>query len=229
VIRFDGDITFHLDSGLQVRVPNDQYIVPFVDIDRSGARVTKSNVKELLMNGVADQPATLGRYFLTAAYLMVNHDAGTFTLWQANPSGKSKLVRVFDQDTADKCGEDASGVVQPTASATPIKEDEVQPTGKTEAASSPSGAVIGGAVAGAVIGLGVVILAVFFLSRRRRNAESRNQPPSPPAEIQLNDDKSSYLAWCQPQEMPGSKPMPSEMQGHSHYVYELDNNTPSTR
>ncbi|WZH40933.1 aspartic peptidase domain-containing protein [Fusarium acuminatum] len=221
---FDGDITFHLDSGLQVRVPNDQYIVPFVDIDRSGARVTKSNVKELLMNGVADQPATLGRYFLTAAYLMVNHDAGTFTLWQANPSSKSKLVRVFDQDTADKCGEDASGIVQPTASATSTKEDETQPTEEAEAASSPSGAVIGGAVAGAVIGLGVAILGIFFLLRRRRNAMSTNQPPSPPTGIQMKDDKSSYPAWCQPQEMPGSKPMPSEMQGQSHYVYELDNN-----
>lgn len=229
MIRFDGDITFHLDSGLQVRVPNDQYIVPFVDIDRSGARVTKSNVKELLMNGVADQPATLGRYFLTSAYLMVNHDAGTFTLWQANPSVKSKLVRVFDQDTADECGKDASGIVQPTASATPIREDEAQPTKETEAASSPSGAVIGGAVAGAVIVLGLVILGVFFLLRRRRNAESRNQPPSPPTEIQLKDDKSSYPAWCQPQEMPGSKSMPSEMQGQSHYVYELDNNNSFTR
>lgn len=180
------------------------------------------------MNGVADQPATLGRYFLTAAYLMVNHDAGTFTLWQANPSSKSKLVRVFDQETADKCGEDASGIVQPTASATSTKEEEAQPTEEAREGSSPSGAVIGGAVAGAVIGLGVVILGIFFLLRRRRNAESRNQPPLPPTEIQMKDDKSNYPTWSQPQEMPGSKPMPSEMQGQSYYVYELDDNT-STR
>ncbi|RGP68844.1 peptidase aspartic [Fusarium sporotrichioides] len=147
---FDGDITFHLDSGLQVRIPNDQYIVPFVDIDRSGARVTKPKTKELLMNGVANQPATLGRYFLTAAYLMVNHDAGTFTLWQGNPTQRSKLVKVFDQDTADKCGKDAAGVVQPTVStsATPKEEKEGEPADQPESSSSPSGAIIGGAVAG---------------------------------------------------------------------------------
>ncbi|KAM0427245.1 hypothetical protein ACHAPT_007675 [Fusarium lateritium] len=220
-LPFDGDITFHLDSGLQVQVPNDQYIVPFVDIDRSGARVTKPKVKELLMNGVADQPATLGRYFLTAAYLMVNHDAGTFTLWQANPSKSSKLVRVFDKDTADTCSEDASGVVQPSASATPASQDKTQSTEEPEeAASSPSGAVIGGAVAGAVVGLGVVGLGIFFLVRRRRNARSSNE--AVPAKV---DSTPSSQAWSPLQEMPGSKPMPPEMQGQSHFVYEMDGNT----
>ncbi|KAJ4269824.1 hypothetical protein NW762_001493 [Fusarium torreyae] len=224
---FDGDITFHLDSGLQVRVPNDQYIVPSVDIDRSGARVTKTDVKELLMNGVADQPATLGRYFLTAAYLMVNHDAGTFTLWQANPSEKSKLVRVFDEETAEKCGGDASGIIQPTASATPAEGKETQTTEESEAASSPSGAVIGGAVAVGVVGLGVVCLGVFLLLRRRRNSRPENEPV--PVEIQVKDDKSNYSNWNQPQEMIGSKPMPPEIHGQSHFVYELDGNVYNAR
>ncbi|RSL51171.1 hypothetical protein CEP53_008540 [Fusarium sp. AF-6] len=221
---FDGDITFHLDSGLQVRVPSDQYIVPFVDIDRSGARVTKSDVKELLMNGVANQPATLGRYFLTAAYLMVNHDAGTFTLWQANPSKSSKLARVFDEDTAKKCGEDASGVVQPSVSATPAREKKTQPAGgPEEETSSPSGAVIGGAVAGAVVALGVIGFGIFFLIRRRRKAKSTNES----AENKEHSVEStpSYPAWSPPQEMAGCKPMPPEMQGQSHFVYEMDDNT----
>ncbi|KAM0553327.1 hypothetical protein ACHAPJ_007340 [Fusarium lateritium] len=219
---FDGDITFHLDSGLQVRVPNDQYIVPSVDIDRSGARVTKPDVKELLMNGVADQPATLGRYFLTAAYLMVNHDAGTFTLWQANPSERSKLVRVFDEETAEKCGADASGIIQPTASATQAEGKETQETEQSEAVSSPSGAVIGGAVAGGVVGLGVVCLGIFLLVRRKKNSKPGDEPV--PVEIQVKDDKPDYSNWYAPQEMPGSKPMPPEIQGQSHFVYELDGN-----
>ncbi|RSL57000.1 hypothetical protein CEP51_014314 [Fusarium floridanum] len=221
---FDGDITFHLDSGLQVRVPNDQYIVPFVDIDRSGARVTKSDVKELLINGVANQPATLGRYFLTAAYLMVNHDAGTFTLWQANPSKSSKLVRVFDEDTAKKCGEDASGVVQPSVSATPAREEKTQPAEEPEEeTSSPSGAVIGGVVAGAVVGLGVIGLGIFFLIRRRRKAKSTNE--SAENKVHSVESTPSYPAWSPPQEMAGCKPMPPEMQGQSHFVYEMDDNT----
>ncbi|CAG1969860.1 unnamed protein product [Fusarium graminearum] len=216
---FDGDITFHLDSGLQVRVPNDQYIVPFVDIDRSGARVTKSKTKELLMNGVAHQPATLGRYFLTAAYLMVNHDAGTFTLWQGNPTQRSKLVKVFDQDTADKCGKDAAGIVQPTASASP-KEEEEDPTDESESSSAPSAAIIGGAVAGGVVGVAVICLGVFFVLRQRR--KGRAEEKSPPSVVHVRDDKREFPTWCPPQEMAGSKPMPAEIQGQSHFLYELD-------
>ncbi|KAF5673882.1 peptidase aspartic [Fusarium heterosporum] len=224
---FDGDITFHLDSGLQIRVPNDQYIVLFSEIDRSGARVTKSNVKELLMNAVADQPATLGRCFLTAAYLMVNHDSGTFTLWQANPSSKSKLVRVFDQDTADRCGGDPSGIVQPTASATTVEEEDTPSTETPEATSPPSGAVIGGAIAGAVAGL-VICLGGFLLWRRRRNSESKSQPREPIG-VEIRDPKPEYPGWGQPQEMPGSKQMPAEMQGQYHYVYKLGDNNCSVK
>jgi hypothetical protein len=200
-------------------VPNDQYIVPFVDIDRSGARVTKPKTKELLMNGVANQPATLGRYFLTAAYLMVNHDAGTFTLWQGNPTERSKLVRVFDQDAADKCGKDATGIVQPTVSGDPAEEKQEEPTDQSESSSGPSGAVIGGAVAGDVVGVAAICLGIFFLLRRKR--KTRVEEKSSPADVQLRDDKADFTTWY-PQEMPGSKQMPAEIQGQSHFVYELD-------
>ncbi|KAM5343232.1 hypothetical protein ACJ41O_014198 [Fusarium nematophilum] len=211
---FDGDITFHLDSGLQVRVPNDQYIVPFVDIDRNGSRITKPDVRELLMNGVANQPATLGRYFLTSAYLMVNHDAGTFTLWQANPSRKSKLVRVFDQETADKCGDKASGVVQPSATTT--LEAKAEKSRDAKAASSPSGAVIGGAVVGAVVGAALAALGVWYLLRRRRDALQVTEII--PAEVE--DGKQGYLspAYYAPLEMPAPGPMPPGMQGQSRLM-----------
>ncbi|GKT45017.1 uncharacterized protein ColSpa_05198 [Colletotrichum spaethianum] len=99
---FDGDITFFLSSGLQVRVPNNQYIVTFVDIERNGSRTISTTQKELLFNGLSDQPATLERYFLTAAYLMVDHDAETFTLWQANPTTRSNLVKVASDGS--RCG-----------------------------------------------------------------------------------------------------------------------------
>ncbi|CEI69272.1 hypothetical protein FVEN_g3977 [Fusarium venenatum] len=223
---FDGDITFHLDSGLQVRVPNNQYIVPFVDIDRSGARVTKPKTKELLMNGVAHQPATLGRYFLTAAYLMVNHDAGTFTLWQGNPTQRSKLIKVFDQDTADKCGKDAAGIVQPTVSATPKEEKEEESTDQPESSSTPSAAIISGAVAGSVVGVAVICLGVFFIFRQRRKARAEK---SFPTDVHVRDYKGDFQAWYPPQEMAGSKPIPAEIQGQSHFVYELDGGARKSR
>ncbi|KAK0724411.1 hypothetical protein B0H67DRAFT_680020 [Lasiosphaeris hirsuta] len=50
-------------------------------------------VRELLIRPTGQLP-TLGRYFLTGAYLMFNHDAEEFTLWQANPSERTSLTPV---------------------------------------------------------------------------------------------------------------------------------------
>lgn len=173
------------------------------------------------MNGVADQPATLGRYFLTAAYLMVNHDAGTFTLWQGNPTERSKLVQVYDQKTADECGKDGTGIVQPTVSAGPDEETK-EAAGQSEASpsSSPSGAVIGGAVAGAVVLIAVLCLGAFFLLRRKRKIVTEQESSAPPEYVHC--DKAEFSAWSPPQEMAGCKPLPAEAQGQSHFVYELD-------
>jgi hypothetical protein len=137
--RFDGDITFQLSSGLEIRVQNDQYVVPFVTIDRNGSRIFNDSQREVLMNGVADQPATLGRYFLTGAYLMVNQDSNTFTIWQANPSSSSDLIPVLDERTASGCS-NTTGVVQPSSISSP--------TGKSTSSSSH---LSGGAIAGIVI------------------------------------------------------------------------------
>lgn len=197
--------------------------MPFVDIHRNGSRVFKNNVRELLMNGVASQPATLGRYFFTSAYLMVNHDANTFTLWQGNPSKKSSLVRVFDEETAEKCS-DATAVVQPSATQTMEKEESTKSTtepDKAEPSSSPSGAVIGGAVAASIVGVCLVGLGVFYYMRRRRPAEVLS------TSVQPEHKPPAY--YFQPlQEMPGSVPGPSEMQGESHFVYEMDGNMHSS-
>ncbi|KAJ8119739.1 hypothetical protein ONZ43_g3375 [Nemania bipapillata] len=80
---FDGDMTISLSSGLEVRIPNNQYLVPYVDVDRNGSRIFNNSQHELLVAisyAKYDAPRTLGRYFFTGAYLMVNHDAGTFTI-----------------------------------------------------------------------------------------------------------------------------------------------------
>lgn len=169
-------------------MPNDQYLTPFVDVDRSGSRIFVNDTRELLMNGVADQPATLGRYFLTSAYLMVNHDANTFTLWRANPTTRSSLVRVMDEETARQCDDD-SAVVQPPATSSPSDAPSSVPTKTTGAAedSSVSGAVIGGAVAEGVMGIAMVAGGILlFLRRRKRRshrvpstaADEKDKPPA---------------------------------------------------
>lgn len=196
--------------------------MPFVDIDRNGSRIIKEETRELLINGVGPQPATLGRYFFTSAYLMVNHDAGTFTLWQANPTSKSRLVRVFDEETANQCDE-ASGIVQPSASpSSTLDTDPEADLGDADTSSGPSGGVIGGAVVGAVAGLAIIGFAAFyFIRRKRRRTLQAGVALSPVNGPETPDNKGWYAP---PQEMSGSVPMPAEMQGQSHYVYEMDGN-----
>lgn len=159
---YDGDLTITLSSGLSVRVPNSQFLTPYVDVGYDGARHYNESIKEFLYNVVGTQPVTLGRYFFTAAYLMVNHDAKSFTLWKGNPSSASKLVPVLGEKTAAACGTNASGVVQQSATAT------------NDDASSSSGDASTGAIAGAAVGgvaaLAAVagIIAMFLLKRRRQ-------------------------------------------------------------
>lgn len=210
-------------------MPNDQYITPFVDIERSGKRIIDKSKRELLINTVGSQPATLGRYFLTAAYLMVNHDANTFTLWQANPSTKSSLVRVFDQKTADQC-DDADGVVQPSATPTSanVRPDETgseDSKNDGEGSPSPSGAVIGGAVAGGVVGLALVGLGIFYFFRRRKQHKEDGGSPEMGLFNQETYTHGKPAASEAPtQEMPGSQPDAAEMQGQNYYLYEMDGN-----
>lgn len=229
-------MTFTLDSGLKIRVPNDQFLTPFVDIDRSGKQVKDRSKREFLMNPLGEQPPTLGRYFLTAAYLMVNHDANFFTLWQANPTSSEDLVPVYDEEAADRCRGDVPGLVQPSASATPTptptndaqKEDEKdnEAENKDEAGISP--AVIGGAVGGGVAALAIVGVVAFFLIRKRRSkwaaqATSQAPPPVPESDIKYKSPIYYHTSQWGVHEVTGSAPLPHEVDGSEEPRYhELD-------
>ncbi|PHH81257.1 hypothetical protein CDD83_3633 [Cordyceps sp. RAO-2017] len=162
---FDGDLTIVLASGLKVRVPNSQFITPHLAMDSDGARILDRTKRDLLINGLGSQPATLGRYFLTSAYLMVDHDAKSFTLWRANPSTSSRLESVTHEGTASQC-DDGRSVLQPSSPA----------SAPVDSAGQPSAAVRGGAVAGGVVGASLLGLAAFLLltwKRRRMRMRSR--------------------------------------------------------
>lgn len=171
-------MTFSLSTGLRIRVPNNQYLVPFVEIDRNGSRIFDKTKKELLMNGVVEQPATLGRYFLTSAYLMVDHDAKSFTLWQANPSTKSTLTPVVSRPLADSgCAGGLPG--SPAPSGGPLQSSSA-PT----PANIP--AVVGG-VLGAVAGLAGAATAIFFFLRARKQRALKGFVSTGSADVALTD------------------------------------------
>jgi hypothetical protein len=208
--RFDGDITFALGNGLQVRVPNNQFLVPFVDIDRNGSRTIDRSKRELLMNGISDQPATLGRYFFTAAYLMVNHDAQTFTMWQANPSAKATLVPVLGE-TPGACG----------------NQVDVD-TGASSGAPVNVGAIVGGTVGGTVGIAAVAVAIIMFLRIRKRKTPKLSTWNNGrlPSEVGLQNglvsdsQTSSTETYVGPHEAQGTYSYPrgevvAELQAHS--------------
>lgn len=112
--------------------------------------------REVLISGIDEQPATLGRYFLTAAYLMVDQDSDRFTLWQANPSTNSRLVPIpsasIESDCTNTTAPDSS-----SSSTTTASPKHVSP-----------GVIAGPVVAVVVI---LIIAALIFFIRRTRKSQ----------------------------------------------------------
>ncbi|KAI1245677.1 hypothetical protein MGN70_012569 [Eutypa lata] len=165
---FDGDMTFEFSNGLQVRVPNSQFLVPYVDIDRNGSRVFNTSERELLVNGVYDQAATLGRYFLTAAYLMVDQDEGTFTLWQANPSSSSTLVPVMGSKAQTACQDGTIGDTSTSTTSNPGVSNGNPAVSDTQDGRKLAGGAVAGIAVGSVVAISSIGAVVFFLRRSRK-------------------------------------------------------------
>ncbi|KAK4991341.1 hypothetical protein LTR50_001926 [Elasticomyces elasticus] len=188
---YDGDLTIQLDSGLSVRIPNDQLVLPDLYIGANGQVMANNSVREIVVNplnstNTPDLPL-LGRQFLTAAYAMVNLDANTFTLWQANPTTDERLVAV------DTEGNDLSTNCSVTPSSSPSASPSTSPSAISEPHSTSAlddnakrlstGAIAGIAVGGVVL-LTLAICALLLLARKRKRAAALKQqparPPTPP-------------------------------------------------
>ena len=185
------------DSGLSIRVPNDQYVVPFVEWDENGARKFNTSRREVLISRVADNPATLGRYFLTSAYLMVHQDDQTFTLWQANPSTNSQLVSVASQKDGDTCTNSTTAGSASGSAATPSSSST---TANGKDSSTPTALIAGSTAAGIVL-LVIAGILVFYLRRRQKRHLTQTERSRPASEMpatfrkfELHNESSSRLS-----------------------------------
>ncbi len=162
-----------LTSGLSVRMPNDQLVVPDVTINnQSGAFVVNTTQPDLVLNSIqavnANDLTILGRNFLSAVYLMVNQDAGLFAMWKANPTSDLDLVAV---DTA-------GNEINTFCAMNPPPNSTINSSTGTDAgagnsssnsnSSGPSAGPIVGGVFGCVAAVG--LLGALFWYRRTKSA-----------------------------------------------------------
>lgn len=203
---FTGDMVISFSSGLQVTVPNDQFMVPFMTIDRNGSRIFNDSQREFLFNPVLDhvQLPTLGRYCLTSAYLMVDHDAHTFTLWQENPSTTSQLVPLAGEKANTEPCTSTAGTAQPSQS------------------KSLSSGIVAAIAVVSVVAAGLVALWMFYVfrARRKRKQAQLREAPVAAQESALKMNKNG-LRQTRVYEMHSESP-PHEVQGSEGMVYELE-------
>jgi hypothetical protein len=166
------------DSGLQLTVPNELLVVPEKLIDDSGEVKINSTSAEILIqptlgDNAADTPL-IGKQFFSSTYLFVDHDAGTFTVWQANSTTDTKLVSV-GSDCDVIATQETPLAPAPSSSSRPTSEATDPPTTAPDT-NEDSASVSTGAIAGIAVGAAgslaaiAIILYVCFVRRRKRKS-----------------------------------------------------------
>ncbi|KIN05183.1 hypothetical protein OIDMADRAFT_101942 [Oidiodendron maius Zn] len=187
---YQGDLTFNIQSGPSIRIPNNQLVVSERSINQdSGALEANSSARNLVINPVqslnANDLPKLGRQFLSSAYIMMNQDANQFTLWSSNPTSAVDLVAVSTNGTevTDFCTDAAT-----TPSSTP--QETTPPSSASGKKAALSAGPIAGIAIGAVAVVAIVAVAAFIFYRRRRDTAKAN-------------NAGTALQWLQKEGPPG--------------------------
>ncbi|RHZ48577.1 putative aspartic-type endopeptidase [Aspergillus thermomutatus] len=218
---YSGDLSITLSSGLTARIANNQLVIPELTIDEtSGAILANASAPELVLNSMqqvnADDLPQLGRQFLSSAYVMVNQDAGQFTLWAAKPTTEEDLVAVnTDNRVYDSfCAPGVTNLItstqstsNPDATKSAAPDSNTGQSQKTEGASTGlSSGAIAGIVVGGVAGAALVAAAILFAIIRRRRRQTKLSPETAEAPAELFAPKVIDQTPRAPQELPGHVP-----------------------
>lgn len=196
--RYQGSLAVVLDNGMELSIPNELLVVPERLIDKSGEVQTNSTYAAVLIqptsgDNAADTPL-IGKHFFSSTYLFVDHDAGTFTVWQANSTADTRLISVGDEcsdlqehrPAEDKPSQNSDQHVSETSD-----ESNAPVETATENDSLSTGTIVGISI-GAVSAIAAVIgLAVLLMRRRKRSSSEETFMPGGAAS---GDRKSLFEA-----------------------------------
>lgn len=213
-----GGLTIKLHNSISIKIPNTELVVPDTYIASDGAVQTNTSVRNVVINSLQyyngnDLPI-LGRLFMSSAYVMVNQEAGRFSVWQVNTGSKtSDIVAVDKQNNmvSEFCANSSGG----SSSATSLPTSSIKSPPQNER-SKLSGGTIGGIVVGAVGGIAILGTIGFFLYQRRGSGSDATGMAQEP-ELQTADVKScTYsIAPAGPQELPVDQYDVPELDGRS--------------
>jgi hypothetical protein len=214
-------MTISLQNGPSIRVPNPELVVPDTSIASDGSVQTNTSLRNIVISSLQDvnkdDLPMLGRLFLSSAYVMVNQEAGRFSVWQANTAPMDSEIVAVDKannEVSDFCTNSAGPTLLPSSSTAPSAQSSAQ-----NKSAKLSGGAIGGIVAGAVASLAILGVIGFLLLRRRR---SRNATPHVSQEPGMHTADMNSPAWNtngsiykEPQELPGNRTHVTELDGRA--------------
>jgi hypothetical protein len=179
-ISYGGDLSLVLDGTSKFTLSNDILILPREYVASDGAFETDSSSPGIAFtptsNDNVNDVSIIGRPFFSAAYIMVDLDAETWTIWQANATTETRLVSVGG-DCAEKPkvntappkvtppgvgAANETSMNNATSAATPATLDR--------ASTSLEAGAIAGIALGAVFGSGLLAgtLVICWLRRKRQ-------------------------------------------------------------
>ena len=170
------DLKITISNSLTITIPNHQLVQAYYTFDSDGSYSVNNTVSELMINplqaGNANDIPKFGMTFFQAAYLHVNHETNSFTLWEAaNPTGKNSSFAGISSRSGTGCGSanNATNTTSPATSPSPG-------SGSGGDNSGISTGAIAGIAVGAVLGVLALAVGACFLWRRKRRGG--NRPPS---------------------------------------------------
>lgn len=214
VNRYAGDLEIQIQGGPAIIIPNDVLVVPDQFVDSSGVVRGNSSAATLLISpndgpNVNDVPL-IGMAFFSGAYLTVDLDNRTWSVWPAKATTETDLIAI-----GGSCGDATNTTSQNTGPqdnqsgsiSSPLSSASATP----EATPLSTGAIAGISVGSAAAGLSVVGLAVLLMFKQRRSHRIHEMPSTKSITGSFSSHDPIMFGHVPMQEMAGSQTVPYEL------------------